>query len=92
MNIKIGEDYTITSDSMNIIVNEKYQKKTKEGEEEKFDFKPIAFYPNVVQACIAIMDKKLINNDAKEIVDLMLEVKKAKAEILAAIAESSVCK
>ncbi|WP_369355550.1 hypothetical protein [Lysinibacillus capsici] len=85
MEICIGEKYKITSDAYNVIINQRYQKESKEGEEIKFDYKSIGFYPNVEKACIALLDKELRESEAKAIKDLMLEIKNAKLAILAGI-------
>ncbi|WP_428879804.1 hypothetical protein [Bacillus cereus group sp. BfR-BA-01700] len=85
MEICIGEKYKITSDAYNVIINQRYQKESKEGEEIKFDYKSIGFYPNVEKACIALLDKELRESEAKAIKDLMIEIKNAKLAILAGI-------
>ncbi|WP_411501402.1 hypothetical protein [Bacillus thuringiensis] len=87
MEICIGEKYKITSDAYNVIINQKYQKESKEGEEIKFDYKTIGFYPNVEKACIALLDKELRESEATAIKDLMLEIKDTKLAIIAGIAK-----
>jgi len=78
MNIQIGEKYKITSDAYNVVINQKYQKEAKEGEEPKCDYKAIGFYPNLEKACIGLLDKDLRDSEATSIKDLMLEIKSAK--------------
>ncbi|OOZ76565.1 hypothetical protein BHL35_25410 [Bacillus cereus] len=85
MNIQIGEKYKITSDTYNVVINQKYQKEAKEGEEPKYDYKPIGFYPNLEKACIGLLDKDLRDSEATSIKDLMLEIKNAKLAILSGI-------
>lgn len=85
MEICIGEKYKITSDAYNVIINQRYQKESKEGEEIKFDYKSIGFYPNVEKACIALLDKELRESEATVIKDLMLEIKNEKIAILSGI-------
>ncbi|HDR8003367.1 TPA: hypothetical protein QCY42_004326 [Bacillus cereus] len=71
MNIPIGDDYLLTSDPFNVILNQRYQKKTEEGEEPKYDFRPIGYYPNVMRACVALLKKQLIVSDATSINELI---------------------
>ncbi|WP_162617462.1 hypothetical protein [Bacillus pseudomycoides] len=42
-----------------VIANIRSTKKTKEGEEPKYGFKPVGFYSSVEKACIAFLDKEL---------------------------------
>ncbi len=85
MNIQIGEKYKITSDAYNVVINQKYQKEAKEGEEPKYEYKAIGFYPNLEKACIGLLDKDLRDSEATSIKDLMLEIKSAKLAILSGI-------
>ncbi|AMO25832.1 hypothetical protein Blue_009 [Bacillus phage Deep Blue] len=85
MEIFIGEEYKLTSDTYNVIISKKYQKKTKEGEEPKFDYKEIGFYANVEQACVALLGKKLRDSEVKSITELMILIKDTKAEIMAGV-------
>ncbi|PGX99899.1 hypothetical protein COE15_14580 [Bacillus cereus] len=87
MNIQIGDKYKITSDAYNVVINQKYQKEIKEGEEPKFDYKAVGFYPNLEKACVGLLDKDLKDSEATSIKDLMLEIKNAKLAILAGIAK-----
>ncbi|QFP93404.1 UNVERIFIED_ORG: hypothetical protein Xoosp15_139 [Xanthomonas phage Xoo-sp15] len=85
MEIFIGEDYKLTSDTNNVIINQKYQKKTKEGEPPQFDFKEIGYYANVEQACIGLLNKKLRDSEVTSIKELMILIKDTKLEILAGV-------
>lgn len=87
MNIQIGDKYKLTSDAYNVVINQKYQKETKEGEEPKYDYKAIGFYPSVEKACVAMLDKDLRDSEATSIKDLMLEIKNTKLAILAGVAK-----
>lgn len=87
MNIQIGDKYKLTSDAYNVVINQKYQKETKEGEELEFGFKAVGFYPNLEKACVAMLDKDLRDSEATSIKDLMLEIKNAKLAILAGVSK-----
>ncbi|ANY29229.1 hypothetical protein [Bacillus phage PK16] len=83
MEIFIGEEYKLTSDTNNVIINQKYKKKTKEGEPVQYDYKEIGYYPNVEKACVGLLDKKLRDSEVKSIKELMLLINETKLEILA---------
>lgn len=85
MNIKIGEEYIITSDAYNVIINERYEKKTKEGESKVYDFKPVGFYPSLEKACNALLDRYLLLSNSKDIASIKVAIRGAKEEILEAI-------
>lgn len=74
MNILIGQNYKITSDSMNVILNRKYEKKQgKEpvAESEKYDYKQIGYYPNLERACQALLTYDIMKSDAENLAELM---------------------
>jgi len=58
MNIQINEEYKITSDQHNVILNKKMEKK--EGSTNTEDtYRQIAFYPNLKQACVGVLNKRI---------------------------------
>jgi len=66
LNIQIGENYLITSDSMNVILNQRY---TKENGET--DFKAVGFYPTVEAAANGLMRKEISIGDAENLGELV---------------------
>lgn len=85
IDINIGVKYKLTSDTYNVIVNERTVSKPKEGEEAKVNYKSIGFYPNLEKACVALLDKDVREAEVTTIKDLLLEIKNSKLEILAAL-------
>jgi len=85
MEIYIGEDYKLTSDTNNVIINQKYKKKTKEGEPPQFGFKEVGYYANVERACVGLLDKKLIDSEVTSVKELMILIKDTKLEIMAGV-------
>jgi len=78
MNIQINEEYRITSDQHNVILNKKMEKK--EGSTKTEDtYRQIAFYPNLQQACVGILQKSInLSEDTvsslEELVELVNDV------------------
>ena len=84
MDILIGENYKITSDTMNVILNRKYEKKqTGEplAESEKFDYKPIGYYANMENACQALLTREINVSDADNLAELMDVITKCRDQI-----------
>ena len=84
MNILIGEDYKITSDPMNVILNKKYQKKQPTepvAEEPQFDFKPIGYYANLEAACQSLLTRDINASDAENLAELMDVMTKCRDQI-----------
>lgn len=85
MNIKIGNSYLVTSDSMNVVLNQIYEKK-KEGEPSgEFDYKPIGYYSSLSQACNALLERKIRISDAENLSELVKEIHDTKVLITSSI-------
>ncbi|UNA01448.1 hypothetical protein MG295_00031 [Bacillus phage vB_BcgM] len=81
MEIYIGEKYKLTSDPMNVIINEKYEKK-KEGKVVGHDYKVVGYYSNVTKALVALLHKDLRESEAKSVEDLIDAIEAAVEKIL----------
>ena len=65
MEIMVGQNYKITSDALNIILNKKYLKKDKEGNvTEEEAFKQIGYYNSLHSAFNALIEKEIKGSDA----------------------------
>ncbi|AGT13568.1 hypothetical protein TROLL_43 [Bacillus phage Troll] len=82
MNITVGEQYKLTSDPMNVIINEKYEKKNKQQEVVGHDYKAIGYYPNVTKALVALLHKDLRESEATSVEELLEAIENAVERIL----------
>lgn len=82
MEIYVGEKYKLTSDPMNVIINEKYEKKNKENKVVGYDYKVVGYYSNVTKALVALLHKGLRESEAKSIKELHEAVDEAVMMIL----------
>ena len=65
MEIMAGQNYKITSDALNIILNKKQLKKDKQGNvTTKVGFKQISYYTTLDGAFNALIDKEIKRSDA----------------------------
>ncbi|UTG85089.1 hypothetical protein [Bacillus paranthracis] len=87
MEINIGEKYKITSDTFNVIVNQRFNKKVKEGADPAFDYKPVSFHPTLEKACISLLNRELRENESKSITELILVIQKATTDICEAVSK-----
>ncbi|AXQ67712.1 hypothetical protein KIOSHI_35 [Bacillus phage Kioshi] len=85
MEIFIGEEYKLTSDTNNVIINQRYKKKTEEGAPPQFGFKEIGYYANVEKACVGLLDKKLRDSEVTSVKELMILIKDTKLEIMTGV-------
>jgi len=90
--IKIGDKYKITSDTFNVIVNQRFNKKVQEGADPEFDYKPVSFHPTLEKACISLLNKEIREIDTKSIDELIQVIKIVTNEICHAVAQpKNVC-
>ncbi|AIW03542.1 replication initiation protein [Bacillus phage Moonbeam] len=87
MNIQLNENYKLTSDQHNVILNRKNKKKEDNPNTED-TYSAIAFYPNLEQACNGLIDKEIRLSEATSIEQLVNDMTKLKDEIVVAIKES----
>jgi hypothetical protein len=85
LNVPIGEDYLITSDTYNVILNKKVEKKDKDGNVTGEGFKQIGFYPNLEKALNGLLAKEINVSQANTVEELFEVISKAKNEIVAAV-------
>lgn len=60
--MKINEEYSLTSDSLNWILQKRFEKKKKEGEEDKpteYGYKDIGYFPNPHMALRNMVDREI---------------------------------
>ncbi|MDO6851067.1 hypothetical protein Q4S57_24460 [Priestia megaterium] len=64
MEIMVGQNYKITSDALNIVLNKKYFKKDKEGNVTTDEaFKQIGYYNSLHSALEALIEKEIKGSD-----------------------------
>lgn len=93
LNIRISEDWRITSDSHNVILNQRimvdptkspsWEKRKKEGAspEPREDWKEVGYYSSVERAMEAAVDKAVLKSDATTIQQLLQEITQLRREI-----------
>ncbi|MGK3722370.1 hypothetical protein ACSLFS_25185 [Priestia megaterium] len=65
MEIMVGQNYKVTSDALNIILNKKYLKKDKQGNvTTEVGFKQIGYYTTLDGAFNALIEKEIKRSDA----------------------------
>ncbi|QVW28836.1 hypothetical protein [Bacillus phage SWEP1] len=82
MEIHVGEKYKLTSDPMNVIINEKYEKKNKKNEVVGYDYKVVGYYSTVTKALIALLHKDLRESESKSVEDLLAAIETAVEKIM----------
>jgi head-tail adaptor len=83
--IQVGEKYLITSDPLNVIVNQRYEKQKDGQPSGEYDFKAIAFCKNLEAACIYLFEKELNVADAENLSELMSVIINVKRDIQASM-------
>lgn len=84
MNLQIGENYLLTADTYNIILNKRYKKQMKEGEPIQYGWQQSAFYPTIEKAFLGLLEKDLKDSDVTTINEMIKEIRRATQEIAAA--------
>lgn len=93
MNIQISEQYRISSDSSNVIIQEKRVKKedpenvASDQLEQKENWVNVSYHPNLLSACIRLLDLVVFKSEAETVEALLNEQKKMRGEILVALAK-----
>ena len=77
------ENYLLTADTYNIILNKRYKKQTKEGEPAQYGWRQSAFYPTIEKAFLGLLEKKIKDSDVATVNELIEEIRLAKSEIAA---------
>lgn len=99
LNIRINENYRLTSDSFNIIVEERrmvdptkapnWEKRKAKGAspELREDWKESSYHNTVEQAMNAVVDKTVRSSDAESVSQLLSEIRRIRREISDVLAE-----
>ncbi|MDH2364010.1 hypothetical protein [Priestia megaterium] len=86
MEIMVGQNYKITSDALNIILNKKYLKKDKKGNvTTEVGFKQIGYYTTLDGAFNALIEKEIKRSDAISLDELKKHVESIKEGIFEAL-------
>jgi len=86
MEIMVGQNYKITSDPLNIVLNKKYFKKDKQGNvTEEEAFKQIGYYNTLNSALNALIEKEIKGSDAISLDELKKYVEGVKEDIFEAL-------
>lgn len=79
--MKINDEYNLTADSLNWILQKRFEKKKKEGEEDKpteYGFKDVAYFPDYHMALRNMVDREIRETelaDFKTIIEKIDELK-----------------
>jgi len=85
MEIMIGKGYKLTSDTLNVILNKRYDQKNKEGNVTGEAFKTIGYYSTIHSACNALIEKEIKDSDAISLDGLKKHVEDVKEQIFEAL-------
>ncbi|WP_078548693.1 hypothetical protein [Litchfieldia alkalitelluris] len=91
LDIVINNDYKITSDSLNVIINRSItidptkSPRWKEGmaTEIREEWREVAYFPNIIQAADWLMNQHIRDSRANTLLDLVDEIKRFEREITA---------
>jgi hypothetical protein len=83
--ILIGEQYKITSDVYNVIVNQRYEKQKNGEPTGEHDFKPVAYCRNLESACLNILARNVRISDAENLAEIVGIIQGTKKEIFEAV-------
>lgn len=86
MKIQVGENWLITSDPMNVILQQRYEKQKEGKPSGEFDWKNIAYCKDLSQACDKMLERELNIADAENLAEIACIIHRAKTDILAAVA------
>lgn len=85
MEIMIGKGYKLTSDTLNVILNKRYDQKDKEGNIIGEAFKTIGYYSTIYSACNALIEREIKDSDAISLDGLKKHVEDVKEQIFEAL-------
>lgn len=85
MNIKINDDYAITSDEHNVLLKRRIIRGGKSKNPGQEHYTVIGYYSKLEHALIRLIDDKIFSSDAKDFDALLAEVQKVKDEIIKAV-------
>ncbi|MBU5266229.1 hypothetical protein [Virgibacillus proomii] len=99
LNIRINENYRITSDNFNVILRKRklvdptkapnwQQRKAKVASPEiTVKWEDVGYYPKIEQAINAVVDKTILDSDAETIPQLLAEISQIRRQINAVLTQ-----
>lgn len=81
MEIQVTENYKITTKPLNVVIIKRYEKQKDGKGTGEFAYKEDGFYPNLESACVAIINKEIIDCDLTTVNDLKSFIQKAVMDI-----------
>lgn len=81
----IGDSYLIKSNNKNVVVNQKYVKKSEEADAKSFGYKPISYCKSFEHACNYILDQEIRISDAENLSELVKVIHDTKTLIVKSI-------
>ncbi len=85
MDIQINENYKLTSDKLNVIVNKKFPKYDGKGKDAnltgEFGWKEIGFHPTIERACNFIMNQEINTAEASSLGELIEVIQTCRDDI-----------
>jgi hypothetical protein len=90
MKISIGDQYQITSDPLNVILKQKYEKQKNGEPSGEYDYKTIGYFPNLERAIDRLLDYNLLISDAENLSELVEILFNTKKDIKAALAAARI--
>jgi hypothetical protein len=85
----IGDDIKITTDKLNVIVNQRYDKQDKDGNLIGDGFKILGFYPNLEKALVALLHKQILVSHVNSVEELLSVIRYSTNEIVKAVKNNS---
>lgn len=78
MFIQLTDTYRITSDKLNIILEEKFEKRDGKGKNAQltgeFDYRPIAYFRELKHLADSLVKREIINSDVTNLYDIVYKV------------------
>lgn len=99
LNIRINDDYKLTSDAMNVIVNKRvlvdptkspnWKKRKAEGAspELREDWREVSFHSTIEQALDTVVNKSVLDSEATTISELRNDIRKIRRDIERVLSE-----
>jgi hypothetical protein len=90
MELYIGENFRLTSDPMNVMLQEqKWSKPTPAKPISVERWETVGYYANIGQACMALLNKSIKESESNQIHDLLGEITAIQNRITKAVSEWS---
>lgn len=85
MNIQLTDTYRITSDKLNIILEEKYEKRDGKGKSAnftgQFDYKPVGYFRKLNHLADWLVNMEIYEADITELYDVVNTIEKLRNDI-----------